>query len=203
MPDWPAGTVLERTIHFHASGLPMDIDTPVVVVYKDDALTQITAGASLTPNWDGLTGLHHLTVDTTADAAYTAGSFYSVVLTSGTLDGVSIAPYVLDEFTLEVPGGVLALVKARIPDVLSLDNIIGPLVTVVDDVANDAQTFEIDSTLTDGHWVDAWLVGISGAWANQVKRVTAFDDASNLITVHAPYTTGEPSAGDTARLVTR
>ena len=83
------------------------------------------------------------------------------------------------------------------------DELIGPLVTVVSDGSNTATTFKVNSTVAaTNYWADAWLSFETGTLAGQVKKVTAFNFTTDFITVHAAYT-ATPTAGDTARLVTR
>lgn len=81
--------------------------TPALSVYKDNSTTQSTAGVTLTVDFDGVTGLHHFAIDTSADGAfYAAGSNYDVVLTAGTVDGVSVAGTPIASFTIEKAGEV-------------------------------------------------------------------------------------------------
>lgn len=64
--------------------------TPAVSVYKDNGTTEITAGVTLTVDFDGRTGFHHIRVDMSASASYTPGSDYWAVITTGTVDSVSV-----------------------------------------------------------------------------------------------------------------
>ena len=74
-----------------SDGSPITIGgTAAAQVYKNGGTTQITAGVTVTEDFDGVTGLHLLTVDMSADAAYTTGADYVAVLSVGTADGVSI-----------------------------------------------------------------------------------------------------------------
>ena len=61
-----------------------------ISVYKDNGLTQSTAGITDTEDFDGLTGVHALTIDLSADAFYATGSNYSVVLSAATIDGQTV-----------------------------------------------------------------------------------------------------------------
>lgn len=72
-------------------GSPITIGgTATAQVYKNGGTTQITTGVTITEDFDGVTGLHLLTVDMLADAAYTTAADYVAVLSVGTADGVSI-----------------------------------------------------------------------------------------------------------------
>lgn len=73
--------------------------TPVVSVYKDSNLTQDTAGVTLTTNYDGVTGLNFVSVSTST-AFYVDGSSYECVITTGTVDSVSVVGSCVGRFTM-------------------------------------------------------------------------------------------------------
>lgn len=75
--------------------------TPALSVYKDASTTQSTTGVTLTADFDSVTGLNHFAIDTSADGTfYSAGSFFSIVITTGTVDSVSVVGTVVAEFTI-------------------------------------------------------------------------------------------------------
>lgn len=74
--------------------------TPAISVYKDST-TQSTAGVTLTVDYDSVTGLHHVAIDTSADAFYEAGKNYTVVITTGTVSGASVVGMVVGSFSIE------------------------------------------------------------------------------------------------------
>lgn len=58
-----------------------------------------TSGVTLTT--DVVTGLHSVTVDTSADGTfYAAGNDFDVILTAGTVDGVSVAGRAIGSFSI-------------------------------------------------------------------------------------------------------
>lgn len=75
--------------------------TPALSVYKANGTTQSTAGITLTTDFDSLTGCHHVRIDTSADAFYATGNDYQVVITAGTVDGISVVGNVLAVFSIE------------------------------------------------------------------------------------------------------
>jgi hypothetical protein len=85
-----------------AAGIPTVLaGTPVVSVYKANSLTQSTTGVTLDVDYDGVTGLNHLRVDTSADGTfYSAGSDFSAVITTGTVGGSSVVGYKVGSFSL-------------------------------------------------------------------------------------------------------
>lgn len=85
-----------------STGAPFTLaGSPVLSVYKDNSATESVAGVTLTPDFDGRTGLNHIAIDTGADGTfYSSGSFFTLVLTAGTVDGVSTSGFVVGAFTL-------------------------------------------------------------------------------------------------------
>jgi hypothetical protein len=86
-----------------AAGTPITLaGSPTIAVYKDASVTEITLGAAApTVDFDGRTGLHVFAIDTSASADYTPGSDYRVVLTAGTVDGVSVVGVCVGSFSIE------------------------------------------------------------------------------------------------------
>jgi len=85
-----------------ADGTPITLaGSPVVSVYKANGTTQSTAGITLTVDFDGVTGLNNVLIDLSADAFYAVGNDYSVVITTGTVDSVSVVGTVLAHFSIE------------------------------------------------------------------------------------------------------
>lgn len=75
--------------------------TPALSVYKDNSTTQSTTGVTLTADFDAVTGLNHFAIDTSADGTfYSSGSFFDIVITTGTVDSVSVVGAVVGSFTL-------------------------------------------------------------------------------------------------------
>lgn len=99
---------LEQTLRFtftsrrFSTGAPYTLaGTPSLAVYEDGSLTQITAGLTLTVDFDGVTGLNHVAVAATAANGFEAGKDYSVVIAAGTVDSVSVVGEVLATFSIE------------------------------------------------------------------------------------------------------
>jgi hypothetical protein len=75
--------------------------TPVLSVYKNNSTTQSTTGVTLTADFDSVTGLNHFAIDTSADGTfYSTGGFFDIVITTGTVDSVSVVGSVVGSFTL-------------------------------------------------------------------------------------------------------
>lgn len=62
-----------------------------ISVYKDANATQVTTGVTDTEDFDSLTGVHWVTIDTSADSDfYSLGSMFHVVLSGATIDGQTV-----------------------------------------------------------------------------------------------------------------
>jgi hypothetical protein len=102
-----------------SSGAPFTLaGTPALSVYKDNSTTQTTTGVTLTADFDGVTGLNHVAIDT-SDAFYSAGSFFDVVITTGTVDSVSAVGTVVGRFTLRKTACLKPTAAGRSLDVSS------------------------------------------------------------------------------------
>jgi len=103
--DWSPGDTIDLYFNTvgHTSDAPITLaGTPAVSVYKDGGTTEGTAGVSLAVDFDARTGLHHVAINTAADAAfYAAGSDFAVVITAGTVDGVSVVGETVGSFSLQ------------------------------------------------------------------------------------------------------
>jgi hypothetical protein len=75
--------------------------SPAISIYKNST-TETTAGVVLNTNYDGRTGFHEVVIDTSSDNVfYVAGQDYDLVVTSGTVDSISVVGEKLEFFCLE------------------------------------------------------------------------------------------------------
>ena len=84
--------------------------TPAISVYKANSTTQSTAGVTLTADFDSVTGLNQVRIDTSADAFYTTAADYAVVVTTGTVGGNAVVGTVVATFSIENRSHALASV---------------------------------------------------------------------------------------------
>ena len=121
--DFDTGSTLyfKFTTFRPSTGAPFTLaGTPAISVYKDASTTQSTAGVTLTVDFDSVTGLNHVAVDTSADGTfYAAGSFFDVVVTTGTVDSVSAVGVVVGRFTLRKTACLKPTTAGRTLDVSS------------------------------------------------------------------------------------
>ena len=98
--------VEDATVHFAWSSFGADgasitrATNGTVSVYKGNGTTQSTAGITDTEDFDSLTGIHWVTIDTSADAFYAVANNYTVVLSAATIDGETVNA-VLATFSIE------------------------------------------------------------------------------------------------------
>lgn len=91
--------------------------SPVISAYVGNSTTQITAGITLTVDFDGVVGLNNVRVVATAANGYTAASDVDLVITTGTIGGTSAVGYVPVSFSIEKRSALRPTVAARTLDV--------------------------------------------------------------------------------------
>lgn len=91
--------------------------TPVISAYVGNSLTEITAGITLTVDFDSRTGLNNVRVVATSGNGYATASNYQLVITTGTVGGTSVVGYVVAEFSIEARSALRPTTAARTLDV--------------------------------------------------------------------------------------
>lgn len=101
------------------TGAPITLaGTPAISVYKDSSTTQSTAGVTLSVDFDALTGFHQVVVDTSADGTfYSGGSDFEIVITTGTVDSISVVGKSVGKFSLQNRSPLRPTVADRTLDV--------------------------------------------------------------------------------------
>ena len=126
--DFAVGTTIygKFTTVAASTGAPTQLaGSPVLSVYKDDSTTQLVGSGSptfmsLTVDFDSVTGLNHFTIDTSVEPGFfTSGSFFEIVITTGTVGGTSVVGYCVASFTLEKTAALRPTVAGRTLDVSS------------------------------------------------------------------------------------
>lgn len=119
--DYDAGTVIRFKFNTFrpSTGAPFALaGSPSLAAYKDDSTTQDTDGLTLTASFDGVDGMNHVSVDTSADPTfYSSGSSFDIVIAAGTVDGVSVVGVVVGSFTLRKDSALKPTTAARTLDV--------------------------------------------------------------------------------------
>lgn len=106
MRDYALGSTfdLKFTTRAFATGIPTTMAAnATVVAYADNSTTEITAGITLTytGGFDGVAGLCNVRVAATSGNGYASGSNYALVISAGTVGGVSVVGEVVGEFSIE------------------------------------------------------------------------------------------------------
>lgn len=84
------------------TGAPATLTSGALSVYKDNSTTESTTGVTFTGDFDSRTGFNHFAIDTSADGTfYSSGSFFDVVITTGTVNSVSAVGYCVGQFTIK------------------------------------------------------------------------------------------------------
>lgn len=97
----PSDTIDFKFVTANSTGAPTALTSGAISVYKDNSTTQSTSGVTLTASFDSVTGLNHVRITTSSDGSfYAAGSSFQVVITTGTVDSVSVVGYVVANFTI-------------------------------------------------------------------------------------------------------
>lgn len=101
---------LGQVLYFHfttrqfSTGTPITSASLAVSVYKDDSTTESTSGITTTfsGGFDSRAGLASVKIDTSSDGTfYASGHDFSVVVTAGTADSVSIIGEVVGYFSIQ------------------------------------------------------------------------------------------------------
>lgn len=90
------------------TGAPTQLaSSPVISAYPDNSTTQLTAGITLTVDFDGVTGLNNIRVVATGGNGYATATNYQLVITTGTVGGTSVVGYVPAEFSIEARSALM------------------------------------------------------------------------------------------------
>ncbi len=101
-----------------STGAPFTLaGTPAVSAYVGNSTTQITAGITLTVDFDAVTGLNNVRVVASGANGYATASNYDLVITAGTVDSVSVVGEVIGSFSIEARSALMPTTAARTLDV--------------------------------------------------------------------------------------
>lgn len=101
------------TTRAFATGIPTVLSgVPVVSAYEDAGTTEITAGITLGADHDTVAGLNMLTIVATAANGYESGKDYNLVITTGTVGGVTVVGEVVGQFSLGLSAAAVDLANA-------------------------------------------------------------------------------------------
>jgi hypothetical protein len=87
--------------------------TPVVSAYPGNSTTELTAGITLSVDFDSRTGMHNVRIVATSGNGYATATDYKVVITTGTVGGTSVVGYVIAHFSIEKRSALMPTTAAR------------------------------------------------------------------------------------------
>jgi hypothetical protein len=100
------------------SGAPSTLgSSPVISAYVGNSTTEITAGITLSVDFDSRTGLNNVRVVATSGNGYATASNYQLVITTGTVNSVSVVGEVIAEFSIENRSALMPTTATRTLDV--------------------------------------------------------------------------------------
>ena len=109
---------IKFTTRRFSTGAPFTLaGTPAVAAYVGNSTTEITAGITLTVDFDARTGLNNVRVVATAANGYTAATNVQLVITAGTVDSVSVVGEVVGSFSIAARSSLRPTVAGRTLDV--------------------------------------------------------------------------------------
>ena len=119
--------------------------SPVVSIYKDNGTTQFTTGVTLATNFDGVTGLNNLNIDP-SDVAYSAGSNFQAIITTGTVGGVTAVGLPVASFSIRARSALLPTIAGSTLDVTAT----GRAGIDLGNVENTGATLTLSATTISG-----------------------------------------------------
>jgi len=109
---------IKFTTRSFSTGAPTQLaGTPVVSAYPGNSTTQLTAGITLTVDFDTVTGLNNVRVVASSGNGYATATNYMLVITTGTVGGVSVVGEVIGAFSIEARSAVMPTTAGRTLDV--------------------------------------------------------------------------------------
>lgn len=101
-----------------STGAPFTLaGTPVISAYVGNGTTEITAGITLTVDFDARTGLNNVRVVASSGNGFATATNVQLVITAGTVDSVSVVGEVVGEFSIESRSALMPTIAARTLDV--------------------------------------------------------------------------------------
>jgi len=86
----------------NTSGVPTTLaGSPVISAYVGNGTTEITAGITLSVDFDSRTGMHNVRVVATSGNGFATATDVNLVITTGTVSGSSVVGYVVGSFSIE------------------------------------------------------------------------------------------------------
>lgn len=193
MSNYLGDFALETTFDFKFTtvdntGLPVTLSGGVVDVYEDNSITELTGAETLTLDFDGRTGLHNCRIAATTANGFQIGSEFQVVVTTGTIGGVSAVGYVVGSFSIENRAALMPTTNGTRLDVSATGEAgidwanIGSPSTAQDLAGTDIQLADTTTAVTNQ--VTADVTAISGSAPSADNLETVFNGNEGFYTAY-------------------
>lgn len=97
-----------------STGAPTTLaGSPVISAYPANSTTQLTAGITLSVDFDSVTGLNNVRVVASSGNGYLTATNYVLVITTGTVNSVSAVGYVIGSFSIENRSALMPTTAGR------------------------------------------------------------------------------------------
>lgn len=102
------------TTRAFSTGAPTTLaGSPSVAAYPGNSTTEITAGITLSVDFDSRTGLHNVRIVATSGNGYATATNYTLVITAGTVGGTSVVGECVGSFSIEARSALMPTTAAR------------------------------------------------------------------------------------------
>jgi len=166
--------------------------TPVISAYVGNSTTEITAGITLTVDFDARTGLNNVRVVATSGNGYATASNYQLVITTGTVGGTSVVGYVVAEFSIENRSALMPTTAARTLDVTAT----GEAGLDWANVAGQGTTVNLSATTTNVVNTATAVTTVNGLAANVITATSINADAITAAKIAAGAIDADALAAD-------
>jgi hypothetical protein len=96
------------------SGAPSTLSSsPVISAYPGNSTTELTAGITLSVDFDSRTGLNNVRVVATSGNGYATATNYTLVITTGTVNSVSVVGECIGSFSIEARSALMPTTAGR------------------------------------------------------------------------------------------
>ena len=196
----PLGSTLYFNFTSAVNGVPTSLSTTSVISAFLNSTTPITAGITLTSTYAGNTGMNNVSIVASTANGYAAEVLYSVMITTGTLGGISMVGYNIGSFQLTteqtninytgrtIARGIVTTGGSTVSVPTSALTIAGASATGV-----SANQFANRTALFDG---DTTTTGLRGAAA-----AISANSSSSTPTLTVGNLPATPASGDTFSII--
>jgi hypothetical protein len=166
------------------TGAPFTLaGSPVISAYPGNSTTQLTAGITLTVDFDTVTGLNNVRVVASGGNGYATATNYEMVITTGTINSVSAVGYVVGTFSIENRSALMPTTAGRtlVVDTAGLGD--ANMVKVGPTGSGTAQTaFNLSALLTTA-LTESYATDAAAATAAQMLyMIWTFLSEANIVT---------------------